>query len=376
MTVEQVYIDIAEGMRDGEAEFLPRLLKKMFTVEEANIVRELPAHFEDVAKNLNLDRESVEKTCRKLVKEGKILQTDNGPRAFNFGAQFGDILLADPSQDETRDDEFWQLLTGYLTSPERMGNERNYLTRDIQVDGQPINRVIPQWKAIENIPGVMPCEDVRDILRAYPDKLNTTRCICRTATKQALKVMGAGDLITCPLPDGTGTLPEDGNCIHFGQMAEYITEAMELTPYGSPDKILEHITKLENKAHYQMGPNDRDVKFICTCCDCCCGVANAVKGSPDLKLSDMLSKSRFLSMVNEDTCDGCEDCVAICPFHAVEVKEGKARIAEEDCYGCGICVLNCPAEALKMKLVRPPEHIPENGAQLVDVEILEIRGLT
>jgi len=374
MAVEEVYYDIARGMKDSELEYLPRLLAKMFTLEEANIVRELPAPPEDIARELGLDAEHVKKTCKKLVREGKILQTDRGPRPFNYGSQFGDILLADPAQDETRDDEFWLLLTNYLTSPERMANERRYLTRDIQIDGQPINRVVPQWKAIEGIPGVMPCEDMREILNAYSDRLNTTRCICRTATKQGIRLWGLED--HCPIPEGAGTLPEEGNCIHLGQMAEYFTEAMELTPYRSTEGILEHLAKLEDKAHYQMGPNDRNIKFICTCCDCCCGVANAIKNSPDHDLSDMLAKSRFLSIVDAGECTGCEDCLAICPFHAIEMQDGKARIDAEKCYGCGICVLNCPAEALQMKIVRPPEHIPENGAQLVDVEILEVRELT
>jgi len=57
------------------------------------------------------------------------------------------------------------------------------------------------------------------------------------------------------------------------------------------------------------------------------------------------------------------------------MRDGKAYIDAEKCYGCGQCVVNCPAEAMKMKIVRPPEHIPEGGAQLVDAEILEVRQI-
>lgn len=363
--VEQVYIDIAKGMIDAELNFLPRLYKKLFTLEEANIVSELPAPFEEVGKKLNLSAEYVAKVAKKLVKEGKILQTAKGPRAFNFGSQFGDILLANPAQDATRDNEFWELFMGYLTSPERLENEKRYLTRDLQVNGQPISRVIPMWKAVKDIPGVMPCEDMREILKAYADRLNTTRCVCRTA--------GPLTQTPCPIKEGPGTPPEDGNCIHFGQMAEYFTEAMELTPYRSVEEIMKTLEKMDNMPHYQMGPNDRDVKFVCTCCDCCCKVAGAIKSDSRFTLSDLLSKSRFLPFVNQDACNGCESCVSMCSFQAIEMKDAKAQIDAEKCFGCGNCVVNCPVEALKMKIARPPEHIPEGGAQLVDVEILEVR---
>jgi Fe-S-cluster-containing hydrogenase component 2 len=365
--VEQVYIDIAKSMRDAELNFLPRVYKKLFTIEEANIVRELPASFEDVAKKLGLSKENVEKVCRKLVKEGKILQTDRGPKAFSFGSQFGDIFLGNCEMDVIRDQEFTELLGGYLMSPERLKNEKYYLSEGLQVNGQPINRVLPNWKAIKDIPGVMPCEDVREALNAYKDTLNTTRCCCRTGTEGAIP--------DCSMKEGRGTVPEDGTCIHFGKMAQYFTEIMEITPYRSVDEILKVVDRLDQKKHYQMVPNDRDVKWICNCCTCHCQVAGAFINDPMLKLSEMLAKSRFLSTVKSENCTGCEACAEICPFAAIEMRDGKAYIDAEKCYGCGQCVVNCPAEAMKMKIVRPAEHIPEGGAQLVDGEILEVREI-
>ena len=253
-------------------------------------------------------------------------------------------------------------------TPEHVKNEVDFFRR-MRVNGQPINRVVPRWKAIKDTPGVMPCEDIREILKAYADTLNTTRCVCRTGAR------GMSPVSPCNIKEGPGTLPVDGNVVHFGKMAEYFTEIMELTPYRSVEDIMKHIEKLDHVPIYHMAPNDRDVKWICNCCDCCCMVAMNYKKSPDHPLSDMLSKSRFLALVEQNACTGCEECVKICPFHAVSMKNGKAQIDEEKCYGCGTCVINCPVEALRMKIVRPAEHIPEGGAQLVDIEVLELKDM-
>jgi NAD-dependent dihydropyrimidine dehydrogenase PreA subunit len=41
--------------------------------------------------------------------------------------------------------------------------------------------------------------------------------------------------------------------------------------------------------------------------------------------------------------------------------EGKrAFIDTETCRGCGSCVVTCKAGARTMKLVRPPDHVPES----------------
>jgi ferredoxin len=40
-------------------------------------------------------------------------------------------------------------------------------------------------------------------------------------------------------------------------------------------------------------------------------------------------------------------------------KKEKAAVDAQKCMGCGICVLKCDYQALNLKLVRPPEHIPQ-----------------
>ena len=69
--------------------------------------------------------------------------------------------------------------------------------------------------------------------------------------------------------------------------------------------------------------------------------------------------------VDPAECIGCKTCVDSCQFGAAQVKyypeigEERAYIDTEKCLGCGCCVIDCPAGARAMKLVRPPEHIPD-----------------
>ena len=47
-------------------------------------------------------------------------------------------------------------------------------------------------------------------------------------------------------------------------------------------------------------------------------------------------------------CTGCEACVSICPFGAIEMRDGKATITEA-CRVCGQCIDVCPVSAIIMR---------------------------
>jgi len=86
----------------------------------------------------------------------------------------------------------------------------------------------------------------------------------------------------------------------------------------------------------------------------------------DEPISKIWEKSRYMAVVDQDKCIGCQECIDHCQFDAVEMikpegsKKLKARIIDDNCFGCGSCVVNCKeTHALSMKCVRPPEHIPD-----------------
>ncbi len=49
--------------------------------------------------------------------------------------------------------------------------------------------------------------------------------------------------------------------------------------------------------------------------------------------------------VIKEECIGCGQCVAVCPFEAIDIIDGKAVI-NENCTICGTCIEECPTEAI------------------------------
>ena len=43
----------------------------------------------------------------------------------------------------------------------------------------------------------------------------------------------------------------------------------------------------------------------------------------------------IVAVVDDDVCGGCEVCIELCPFGAVERVDGKAQINVALCKGCG-----------------------------------------
>ncbi len=53
----------------------------------------------------------------------------------------------------------------------------------------------------------------------------------------------------------------------------------------------------------------------------------------------------ILAHVDEDRCSGCGVCMENCPFEAIHLVDGKARVVG-DCGGCMVCVPACPDQAI------------------------------
>ncbi len=52
-------------------------------------------------------------------------------------------------------------------------------------------------------------------------------------------------------------------------------------------------------------------------------------------------------VVDNEKCEGCEECVEVCPVDVFEMKDEKSIPVEaEECLGCESCVEVCEHEAI------------------------------
>jgi heterodisulfide reductase subunit A len=65
--------------------------------------------------------------------------------------------------------------------------------------------------------------------------------------------------------------------------------------------------------------------------------------------SDVITTSPEKAYVITDLCNGCGDCVPICPVKAITMENAKAKIDPFQCIGCGACIPICPKEAIDFK---------------------------
>jgi NAD-dependent dihydropyrimidine dehydrogenase PreA subunit len=55
----------------------------------------------------------------------------------------------------------------------------------------------------------------------------------------------------------------------------------------------------------------------------------------------------FTPTVDADKCEGCEECVDICPMEVFEMQDEKAvPVNAEDCEGCESCIEVCESGAI------------------------------
>jgi heterodisulfide reductase subunit A len=79
-------------------------------------------------------------------------------------------------------------------------------------------------------------------------------------------------------------------------------------------------------------------------------MAAAGRASTVLAQESILAEGKT-SFVRESRCVACGACIAVCPYHAIEMDEARnvAKINDVLCKGCGICTATCRSSAIDLR---------------------------
>lgn len=99
----------------------------------------------------------------------------------------------------------------------------------------------------------------------------------------------------------------------------------------------------------------RVARVICNGTDCNAHERYEYEGIKDCKAAAMVQGG---SKACEFGCLGLGSCVEVCPFDAIDIVDGIAKINEEKCTACEKCVIECPKAVIEM--------VPYNQKVVVD----------
>jgi len=351
MSAQDDYAILMERLDYAGSERLRRILEYLMTPEQARMAAELPGTFEEVAQKTGIAVDVVRRQLDDLYFKGVAFPRDFDNRElFRFArniVQLHDASQATQCLDVVKDRPFYALWHDFATNEmyPRMGKAR-------AGQAQPRSRIVPAYKAIKDIPEMLPCEDMRAILKAQ-QLIAVVPCSCRYRTTSV------GE--QCRYTKEA----ERWNCIQFGRGAEYAIKRGTGKKL-SLDEALQLMDAIEEDGLLHPWPNNANLtgyNLMCNCCRDCCQTYVPMD-MVGVSIGNIWEKSRYQAEINLDDCNGCGVCIDRCQFDAVEMVrasgsgEEKAVVQAEKCFGCGACVLGCAPEAIKMKVVRPPQHIP------------------
>jgi len=327
-----------------------RILEYLMTPKEAELVAFIPMKYEELSEKLGTDVESIKKDLKSLYKKGVIFarSADNlEESSFALAVvQLHDITMCSFDVDITRDGRLFELWDDFCVNewdPDQVASWDK--------GEQPQGRIVPAYKAIPDSSEVLPCEDMREIIKSARS-IAVTHCTCRRRKEAVGKKCKASHSMVD---------------IQFNLSAEYLI-SRNAGRRISADEAIALIDECEQMGLLHTCENSTRMRprwGMCNCCTDCCMIYQPLDRFK-VPVTRCVAKSRYEARVDLSVCDGCQNCMVWCRFDAIEMvkpegsKKYRAHVDIEKCMGCGICVLKCEPRALSLHLVRPPEHIPQH----------------
>jgi Na+-translocating ferredoxin:NAD+ oxidoreductase subunit B len=331
----QALDDLPGGFPRSENGAELRILRKLYTPEEAEIARHLALIAEEprvIARRAGVSVAEAARLLEDLDRKRLVYNFSKPGETQRYMAQQFAIGIYE-SQVDRLDRELVEAFEEYLP----VYNAAGLWGKAPQL------RTIPIRESIPNKAHVLPYEAIDEILRKHT-RFGVANCICRQ--EQRLLSHDCGKpLETCLITDDTVDY-----FIRVGRGREITrAEAHALIEQAEQTGLV-----------LQVG-NDQAAGGICMCCGCCCGVLRMLKTHPNPASQ---ASSPFLARLDADQCMGCETCISRCQMDALTFEDFHAVLAPERCIGCGLCVTTCPSGALTLERKANPPAVPKTIVHL------------
>ena len=337
---KDVYKKLAERLNDLPGGFPStrsgvelRILRKLFTPEEAGFALHLNLMPEEVcviARRAKISQEEAASRLEKMAKKGLIYRLEHDKKPMKYMAAQYVIGI-------------WEFHVNDL-NPGLIKDMNEYIPTLFNLDNwkkAPQLRTVPVGQSISARLEALTYEKAEEMVRAH-EKFLVAPCICR----REHKMMDKG----CKKPEES--------CLILGRGVDYY-KRNGLGRTIDLKETLEILKRADRAGLVLQSSNAQKIMNICCCCGCCCQVLKAVKRHP--KPSSIIS-SPFLAHAEPETCEGCGICVERCQMEALTLKDEKVVLDLDHCIGCGLCVTTCSTGSLT--LVRKPDsgqrYVPRN----------------
>jgi len=310
-----------------------RILKKLFTPEEAELAMNLRSEPEDVpqiAARMGKEGSELASKLEEMAQKGLIFRVRQENQVLYQAWQF--IVGIYEFQVKNLDSELSEMVEEYFPYfGLSMGSVR---TKQL--------RVIPVNSAIKVLHNVTPYNKIRELVKQQ-NLISVMECICR----KEQKLLGK----ECVRPKET--------CLGFGKFAQFFIDN-KLGRSITTDEAMKILDLAEESSLVLSPSNAQELEFVCCCCSCCCPTLRAAKLVPKSKY---VISSYYQAKIDPDLCSDCGLCIERCQVDAIQKGDGHSEIRDEKCIGCGLCVSTCPEEAISLisrpGMVDPPRDFGE-----------------
>jgi len=318
-----------------------KILKKLWTPDEAELTMELtnePEEVAAIAKRVGVDEGELAEKLETMAQKGIIYRVRSGDKKLYQAYQF--VVGVYEFQVKNIDKEAAELFEEYMP----------YAGMSAMANPTKQMRIVPVESAVGTGKGVAPYNQVRELVKRQK-VFSVQECIC--GKEQALL--------------GNECDYHSERCLGFNDFAQYYIDndmAREITA----DECLKLLDKAE-EAGLIVSPTNtgEDLYAICCCCTCCCPLGKFVKPAP--RPGDLI-QSYYEAKIDPDECTACGDCIDRCAMDAIQEGDDVSQVIDGRCIGCGLCVSVCPVEAIAMVakpgMEAPPKDFPEVMQKIAD----------